>query len=147
MIYKTIGKEVFKKLNCPEIKVDENSSCFAVLFNDKLKISWFGEFIKPQIENINNDLLILGANLKFIVYSLSESKIKFEINFQSFFSEFKILDQVIIIASQLDVYIIAKESFEILYQIPLMDFYDSMFFRNREIIIQTIDGNVISHPL
>lgn len=147
MIYKTIGEEVFKTLNCPEIKFDENSSCFAVLFNDKLKISWFGEFIKPQIENINNDLLILGANLKFIVYSLSELKIKFEINFQSFFSEFKILDQVIIIASQLDVYIIAKESFEILYQIPLMDFYDSMFIKDRKIIIQTIDGNVIYHLL
>jgi|SRR5690554_280699 len=142
-----ISEEEYKNKNLSVLFDDQISDrTFAILTNDEdiFKMGWQSTDISPSLINLTDRIFAIGVDLNFVIIDISTKKALMRIKLNYFFYEFKIIDNILLVITELEIIKVNIVNFQIDEKYALSDFFETIETINKRILVKTVDGNLIN---
>ena len=94
------------------------------------KLCWQSDSIFPDIYKIDDNIFFIGIDLDFLIFDLLDSKAKLSVKLDSYYIEHLLFDKILIVITELDIYMINTQSIVIDSVIHLPDVFSHIEFDN-----------------
>lgn len=145
--FKKITEEEFKAVDLPiifENKLTDRS--FAIVYKniDFFKFGWQSTNVDPILIQLREDTFAIGVDLICSIVDTYAKKVLKNIKLNYFFFDFKLINDMLFVITELEVLKLNIVNFEIVENYLLSDFFESIEISKDNIIINTVDGNIIN---
>lgn len=139
MHYKEITEENFNKINHHLLFENTLSGrSFGIISNDNFsyKFSWQSDVIKPEINNIKDDVYSIGIDLNYVILDFVKNQILFSVNLNSFFIKSFVRNNIVYVIAETEVYLISVKNYNVIKSIDLPDVFEDILFEVDTTIIR-----------
>jgi len=139
-----ITKEEYCDLPIPILLESEFANRRFGLINNNgvsLKFAWQSDLIEPDLLKISEDHYLIGIDQNFAILKFSPLMIELKIALLSNYVSSEVKENKIYVSSELEVFILSGQSYQIEKRYLLPDVFEHLNFSNGEIMIECLDGN------
>lgn len=129
---KRISHEEFLKHNVPLLfKNQLTNRVYGILSNGKVgyKLGWQSDLISPIIKQLFENQYAVGIDLNFVIFDFLKKKLFLNLDLSYFFLDIKLHRGFVLVITELEIYKIAIEDYEVLTIVSLPDYFESIQFK------------------
>ncbi|WP_326981989.1 hypothetical protein VUJ46_17420 [Chryseobacterium sp. MYb264] len=137
--FKEITEENFNKVNYHLLFENTLSGrSFGIISNDNFnyKFSWQSDIVKPEINNIEDDIYSVGIDLNYVILDLVTNKILLNVNLNSFFIKSLVRNNIVYMIAETEVYLISAKNYNVIKSVDLPDVFEDIIFESDTAIIK-----------
>ncbi|PXW06932.1 hypothetical protein C8D70_12415 [Chryseobacterium sp. CBTAP 102] len=150
MYLQEISEVSYKNSDLPILFEDNlTDRMFGIISNDihSFKFGWQSTIVKPIIKEANQKNYAIGIDQNFVLIDLNLVRIRLKLELSYFFYNMVVLDDLIIVITELEILIVNLKSFSLLTTISLPELYEKMEINGKDVRFICIDGNEVDFDL
>lgn len=141
-----IPKDEFYSLRLPVVFNDKSTSrsfgVIAIAGKPCFKMAWQSDLVEPVITEIRNDVVSIGIDQNLAIVNFTTNAILLNVELTYNFLTTEVLNERILMATELEVLEINSTSFEILHTYLLPDLFEEFVFENGTAEVRCA-GNIV----
>lgn len=144
-----INKEKYSQLDCLCLFEEDGRKTYAYINFDEclLKFAYSSEFVNPIIYELNDGIIVIGIDFDICIFSKITQTVVLHIQPDCYFCEFLSVKGKLIAFTQLDVYLINLQNYEVEFEFHYPDIYVSYEFSNNELRMKYLEGGEVTIDL
>lgn len=142
-----LSKEQYGPLDAPVLFEDaENDQFYGLLQHGALsfKFGWIRELVPPVIKWLDNDICTIGIDKNFAIASFQTGEVLLSLPLNTYFVDSYILQNNILVITQLEIFKISISTYEIVTTFDLPDFFVSVEILGDIFKVRCFDGSELS---
>lgn len=145
---KEISEAYYHSLDAKElVKADAllqyNRFVEIVVCQQSFKLCWQSESIFPDIYKIDGRNFFIGIDLDFLIFDFLESKTKLAVKLDSYYIEYLLFRNILIVVTELDIYMINIQPVVVDSVIHLPDVFSNIEIDNDIARVSCSDGSEV----
>ncbi len=114
-----------------------------VVCQQSVKLCWQSDSVFPDIYNIDDHIFFIGIDLDFLIFDFFDSKTKLSVKLDNYYIEHHLFNEILLVITELDIYMINTQSIVIDSVIHLPDAFSHIKFDNDNARVSCMDGSEI----
>lgn len=146
---KEISESEYKKSDVLVLFEDElTDRVFGLISNgvNEYKFGWQSTLIKPIIKFINDNYCSIGIDLIFVIFDFNTGRILQKLSLDYYFYDIKLFNGFLYVITQLEIIKINIADLTIVEIYPLPDYFESIEFNEKVIVVKCIGDEVVEFP-
>lgn len=142
-----LSKAQYASLGAPVLFEDpENDQFYGLLEHGafKFKFAWIRELVAPVIKWLDHNICIIGIDKNFAVVNFQTGEVLLSLPLNTYFVDCYILENTILVITQLEIFKISTTTYEIVTTFDLPDFFVSIEILGDIFKVRCFDGSELS---